>query len=51
MIQNREIAKVGGGLGGLTLARLLQMKGCNVKIYKKEILTKYGFTRISTRLT
>ncbi|MEO7047084.1 MAG: NAD(P)/FAD-dependent oxidoreductase [Ferruginibacter sp.] len=37
MIQNKKIAIVGGGPGGLTLARLLQMKGANVKVYERDI--------------
>ncbi len=31
LLQNKKIAIVGGGPGGLTLARLLQMKGADVK--------------------
>jgi 2-polyprenyl-6-methoxyphenol hydroxylase-like FAD-dependent oxidoreductase len=37
MIQNKQIAIVGGGPGGLTLARLLQLKGANVKVYERDI--------------
>lgn len=36
-IQNKEIAIVGGGPGGLTLARLLQCKGAQVKVYERDI--------------
>lgn len=36
LIQNKHIAIVGGGPGGLTLARLLQMKGANVKVYERD---------------
>lgn len=36
-IQNKKIAIVGGGPGGLTLARLLQMKDINVKVYERDI--------------
>ncbi|WP_199233869.1 NAD(P)/FAD-dependent oxidoreductase [Pedobacter sp. HMWF019] len=32
----KEIAIVGGGPGGLTLARLLQLKGINVKVYERD---------------
>lgn len=34
---DKEIAIVGGGPGGLTLARLLQLKGVNVKVYERDI--------------
>lgn len=37
LIQNKRIAIVGGGPGGLTLARLLQMKGADVKVYERDI--------------
>src|SRR4051794_7080732 len=36
-IHNKKIAIVGGGPGGLTLARLLQLKGADVKIYERDI--------------
>ncbi|SDP96080.1 2-polyprenyl-6-methoxyphenol hydroxylase [Mucilaginibacter sp. OK268] len=36
-IKNKKIAIVGGGPGGLTLARLLQMNGANVKVYERDI--------------
>jgi 2-polyprenyl-6-methoxyphenol hydroxylase-like FAD-dependent oxidoreductase len=36
VIQNKQIAIVGGGPGGLTLARLLQLKGANVKVYERD---------------
>ncbi len=32
-INHKEIAIIGGGPGGLTLARLLQMQGADVKVY------------------
>jgi len=35
-IKNKKIAIVGGGPGGLTLARLLQLKGANVKVYERD---------------
>jgi len=35
-IQNKKIAIVGGGPGGLTLARLLQLKGAVVKVYERD---------------
>ncbi|SMG30082.1 FAD-dependent oxidoreductase [Sphingobacterium psychroaquaticum] len=36
LLQNKKIAIVGGGPGGLTLAKLLQDKGVNVKIYERD---------------
>lgn len=36
LLQNKEIAIIGGGPGGLTLARLLQLKGVNVKVYERD---------------
>jgi len=36
ILQNKVIAIVGGGPGGLTLARLLQLKGANVKVYERD---------------
>ncbi len=36
LIENKSIAIVGGGPGGLTLARLLQLKGANVKLYERD---------------
>lgn len=35
-ILNKHIAIVGGGPGGLTLARLLQMNGAQVKVYERD---------------
>ncbi|MBS7566423.1 FAD-dependent monooxygenase [Mucilaginibacter sp. Bleaf8] len=35
-IQNKTIAIVGGGPAGLTLARLLQMQGADVKVYERD---------------
>jgi len=35
-IKNKKIAIIGGGPGGLTLARLLQMNGVNVKVYERD---------------
>jgi 2-polyprenyl-6-methoxyphenol hydroxylase-like FAD-dependent oxidoreductase len=37
MIQNKQIAIVGGGPSGLTLARLLQLKAANVKVYERDL--------------
>ncbi|WP_394803724.1 FAD-dependent oxidoreductase [Niabella hibiscisoli] len=36
-MKNKQIAIVGGGPGGLTLAKLLQLKGCQVKVYERDI--------------
>src|ERR1700743_3269770 len=36
LLQNKRIAIVGGGPGGLTLARLLQLKGASVKVYERD---------------
>ncbi|WPQ61670.1 NAD(P)/FAD-dependent oxidoreductase [Chitinophaga sancti] len=36
MIENKQIAIVGGGPGGLTLARLLQLAGAHVKVYERD---------------
>ena len=37
IINNKTIAIIGGGPGGLTLARLLQMQGANVHVYERDI--------------
>ncbi len=37
LIKDKHIAIIGGGPGGLTLARLLQLKGANVKVYERDI--------------
>lgn len=37
LLQNKKIAIVGGGPGGLTLARLLQLKGVDLKVYERDI--------------
>ena len=37
LLKNKQIAIVGGGPGGLTLARLLQLNGANVKVYERDI--------------
>ena len=36
LIANKKIAIVGGGPGGLTLARLLQMNGADVTVYERD---------------
>lgn len=35
-LQEKKIAIVGGGPGGLTLARLLQMNGADVSVYERD---------------
>lgn len=37
LLQNKNIAIVGGGPGGLTLARLLQLKGVHLKVYERDL--------------
>ena len=37
LIEDKKIAIIGGGPGGLTLARLLQLKGATVKVYERDI--------------
>ncbi|MPS66651.1 MAG: 2-polyprenyl-6-methoxyphenol hydroxylase [Chryseobacterium sp.] len=37
LIKDKSIAIVGGGPGGLTLARLLQLKGVNVKVFERDL--------------
>lgn len=36
LLQDKKIAIVGGGPGGLTLARLLQLAGATVKVYERD---------------
>ncbi|GAB3752554.1 FAD-dependent oxidoreductase [Spirosoma pomorum] len=36
-VTNKKIAIVGGGPGGLTLARLLQQKGAHVRVYERDL--------------
>ncbi|RDC64911.1 FAD-dependent oxidoreductase [Adhaeribacter pallidiroseus] len=36
LLEQKSIAIVGGGPGGLTLARLLQMQGAHVKVYERD---------------
>jgi 2-polyprenyl-6-methoxyphenol hydroxylase-like FAD-dependent oxidoreductase len=40
VIQDKKIAIIGGGPGGLTLARLLQMAGADVKVYERDLHNK-----------
>lgn len=36
LLQNKKIAIVGGGPGGLTLAKLLQLKGADVNVFERD---------------
>ncbi len=36
LLQNKQVAIVGGGPGGLTLARLLQQQGAAVRVYERD---------------
>ncbi len=36
LIKNKKIAIVGGGMGGLTLARLLQLQNADVNVYERD---------------
>ncbi|KMQ68809.1 2-polyprenyl-6-methoxyphenol hydroxylase [Chryseobacterium sp. FH2] len=37
LLQNKKVAIIGGGPGGLTLARLLQQKEIDVKVYERDL--------------
>jgi 2-polyprenyl-6-methoxyphenol hydroxylase-like FAD-dependent oxidoreductase len=37
LLQNKQIAIIGGGPGGLTLTKLLQLKGVKVKVYERDL--------------
>lgn len=37
LLNHKKIAIVGGGPGGLTLARLMQLKGCQVQVYERDL--------------
>lgn len=37
LLQNKQVAIVGGGPGGLTLARLLQQENIDVKVYERDL--------------
>jgi 2-polyprenyl-6-methoxyphenol hydroxylase-like FAD-dependent oxidoreductase len=36
-LKDKKVAIIGGGPGGLTLARLLQLQGANVKVYERDL--------------
>jgi len=37
LLTNKKIAIIGAGPGGLTLARLLQMQGADIKVYERDL--------------
>lgn len=37
LLENKKIAIIGGGPGGLTLARLLQLKGAHTNVYERDV--------------
>jgi 2-polyprenyl-6-methoxyphenol hydroxylase-like FAD-dependent oxidoreductase len=37
LLVNKQVAVIGGGPGGLTLARLLQLKGAKVSVYERDM--------------
>lgn len=37
LLKNKQVAIVGGGPGGLTLARLLQLQNVNIKVYERDL--------------
>lgn len=37
LLKNKTIAIIGGGPSGLTLTKLLQLKGANVKVYERDL--------------
>ena len=37
LVQNKKIAIIGGGPGGLTLAKLLQLQNVDVKVYERDL--------------
>ena len=37
LLENKQVAIIGGGMGGLMLARLLQLQNINVKVYERDL--------------
>lgn len=37
LLENKQVAIIGGGPGGLTLTRLLQLQNVNVKVYERDL--------------
>jgi len=37
LLKNKKVAIIGGGMGGLVLARLLQLQNINVKVYERDL--------------
>ncbi|MCV2485266.1 FAD-dependent monooxygenase [Flavobacterium sp. SH_e] len=37
LLQNKQVAIIGGGMGGLILARLLQLQNANVNVYERDL--------------
>lgn len=37
LLKNKQVAIIGGGMGGLLLARLLQMQNISVKVYERDL--------------
>ena len=37
LLENKQVAIIGGGPGGLTLARLLQLQNVSVKVYERDL--------------
>lgn len=37
LLENKQVAIIGGGPGGLTLARLLQLQNVNIKVYERDL--------------
>lgn len=37
LLENKQVAIIGGGPGGLTLARLLRLQNVNVKVYERDL--------------